>query len=31
MDDEKYFGLSGDNVQSNQYYYTTNPLTTPTD
>ncbi|CAF1559357.1 unnamed protein product [Rotaria magnacalcarata] len=31
MDDEKYFGLSGDNVQSNQRYYTTNPLTTPTD
>ncbi|CAF3533775.1 unnamed protein product [Rotaria socialis] len=31
MDDEKYFGLSGDNVQYNQRYYTTNPLTTPTD
>jgi hypothetical protein len=31
MDDEKYFGLSGDNVQSNQRYYTTDPSTTPTD
>ncbi|CAM4752047.1 unnamed protein product [Rotaria magnacalcarata] len=25
------FGLSNDNVQYNQRYYTTNPLTTPTD
>lgn len=31
LDDEKYFGLSGDNVQCNQRYYTTNPLTTPSD
>ncbi|CAF4016204.1 unnamed protein product [Rotaria magnacalcarata] len=31
MDDERYFGLSGDNVQSNQRYYTANALTTPTD
>ncbi|CAF1611100.1 unnamed protein product [Rotaria magnacalcarata] len=31
MDDEKYFSLSGYNVQSNQRYYTTNLLATPTD
>ncbi|CAF1522401.1 unnamed protein product [Rotaria sordida] len=29
LDDEKYFGLSGDNVQCDQRYYITNSLTTP--
>ncbi|CAF2895685.1 unnamed protein product [Rotaria sp. Silwood2] len=29
LDYEKYFGSSGDNVQCDQRYYTTNPLTTP--
>ncbi|CAF4179025.1 unnamed protein product, partial [Rotaria sordida] len=28
FDDEKYFSLSGDNVQCDQRYYITNPLTT---
>ncbi|CAF1538226.1 unnamed protein product [Rotaria sordida] len=28
LDDAKYFGLSGDNVQCDQRYYITNPLTT---
>ena len=31
LDDEKYFGLSGDNVQCNQRFYTTDPSTTPSD
>ncbi|CAF1067840.1 unnamed protein product [Rotaria magnacalcarata] len=31
LDDEKYFGLSGDNVLCNQRFYTTDPSTTPTD
>ena len=31
LDDEKYFGLSGDNVQYNQRFYTTDPSTTPSD
>ena len=31
MDNEKYFGLSGDNAQCNQRYYTPDPLTTPSD
>ena len=28
LDNEKYFGLSGDNIQCNQRYYTTDPSTT---
>ena len=31
LDGEKYFGLSGNNVQCNQRFYTTNPSTTPSD
>ena len=31
LDDKKYFGLSGDNVQCNQRYYTTDPSTTSSD
>lgn len=31
LDDEKYFGLSGDNVQCNQSYYSVDPSTTPSD
>ena len=31
LDDEKYFGLYGDNVQCNQRFYTTDPSTTPSD
>ena len=31
LDDEKYFGLSGDNVQCNQRFYTTDPSTTHSD
>ena len=31
LDDEKYVGLSGDNVQCNQRVYTTDPSTTPSD
>lgn len=31
LDDEKYFGLTGDNVQCNQRFYTTDPSTTPSD
>ena len=31
LDDEKYFGLSGDNVQCNERFYTTDPSTTPSD
>ena len=31
LDDEKYFGLSGDNVQCNKRYYSTDPSTTPSD
>ena len=31
LDDEKYFGLSGDNVQCNQRFYTTDPSITPSD
>ena len=31
LDDEKYFDLSGDNVQCNQGYYTTDPSPTSSD
>ena len=31
LDDEKYFGLSGDNVQCNQRYYITDPSITSSD
>ena len=31
LDDEKYFGLSSDNVHCNQRYYTTDPSTTSSD
>lgn len=31
MDDEKYFKLSGNNVLGNQYFYSTDPSTAPSD
>ena len=31
LDDEKHFGLSGDNVQCDQRFHTTDPSTTPSD
>ena len=31
LDDEKYFSLSGDNVQCNQRYFATDPSTTSSD
>ncbi|CAF5144496.1 unnamed protein product, partial [Rotaria sp. Silwood1] len=31
LDDEKYFKLAGDNVNSNRLFYSTDPVTAPTD
>ncbi|CAF3754543.1 unnamed protein product [Rotaria sordida] len=31
LDDEKYFNLTGDNVNGNRFFYSTDPATAPTD